>query len=390
MGLVAAKCPQCGANINVDEEKDAGICEYCGTAFITEKAINNYNTYVTNNYAGASINVVGGNLDNLLKMAENAIEAENASEALNYVNKALEIDPKCTKAWIFKMETVKLQDDLHNNKIDSFSVNVQETVTYGNKAIEYAAVEEKDKVQDAVYMYYLELAAGYLRLVVAQAEETSQLRKTRQSVKDSRETLKELLHVDMDYMKILTNIASSAYYLKAAVPVEYIESHKNVQDELFDIVNLYVKYCYALTARMHIHGSLFNNETLEAQEDNVDNFSKGLSSEQKSNIHFDMSTEKAKNSMPTKSSSGCYIATCVYGSYDCPEVWTLRRFRDYTLDATWYGRLFIKCYYTVSPSLVKWFGNRKWFKNFWRNNLDKMVMKLKENGIKDTFYQDKY
>lgn len=27
---------------------------------------------------------------------------------------------------------------------------------------------------------------------------------------------------------------------------------------------------------------------------------------------------------------GCYVATCVYGSYDCPEVWTLRRFRDYS------------------------------------------------------------
>ena len=25
---------------------------------------------------------------------------------------------------------------------------------------------------------------------------------------------------------------------------------------------------------------------------------------------------------------GCYIATCVYGSYDCPQVWILRRYRD--------------------------------------------------------------
>ena len=49
MGLVAAKCTQCGANIEVDETKEAGICKYCGTAFITEKAITNYNTYVTNN-----------------------------------------------------------------------------------------------------------------------------------------------------------------------------------------------------------------------------------------------------------------------------------------------------------------------------------------------------
>ena len=38
MPLVAAKCTQCGANIEVDETKEAGICQYCGTAFITEKA----------------------------------------------------------------------------------------------------------------------------------------------------------------------------------------------------------------------------------------------------------------------------------------------------------------------------------------------------------------
>lgn len=36
---------------------------------------------------------------------------------------------------------------------------------------------------------------------------------------------------------------------------------------------------------------------------------------------------------------GCYVATAVYGSYDCPEVWTLRRFRDERLAQTWNGRL---------------------------------------------------
>ena len=29
------------------------------------------------------------------------------------------------------------------------------------------------------------------------------------------------------------------------------------------------------------------------------------------------------------SSGGCYVATAVYGSYDCPEVWVLRRYRDF-------------------------------------------------------------
>ena len=86
---------------------------------------------------------------------------------------------------------------------------------------------------------------------------------------------------------------------------------------------------------------------------------------------------------------GCYVATCVYGSYDCPEVWTLRRFRDDTLGSTWYGRLFIHLYYAISPTLVKWFGNTNWFKNLWRGTLNRMVANLQAKGVEDTPYDDK-
>ena len=86
---------------------------------------------------------------------------------------------------------------------------------------------------------------------------------------------------------------------------------------------------------------------------------------------------------------GCYVATCVYGSYDCPQVWTLRRFRDDTLGSTWYGRLFIRTYYAISPTLVKWFGNTNWFKKMWKGKLDRMVAKLQSNGVEDTPYNDK-
>lgn len=90
-----------------------------------------------------------------------------------------------------------------------------------------------------------------------------------------------------------------------------------------------------------------------------------------------------------KSSSGCYVATAVYGSYDCPQVWTLRRYRDYKLSENWYGRLFIKIYYTISPTLVKWFGKTQWFKNMWRGSLDKMVNRLQDKGYESTPYIDK-
>ncbi len=88
------------------------------------------------------------------------------------------------------------------------------------------------------------------------------------------------------------------------------------------------------------------------------------------------------------SSQGCYIATSVYGSYDCPEVWTLRRFRDLNLKQTKLGRIFIKVYYAVSPTLVKCFGNIKWLKNLIRQPLNKLVAHLQLSGLQDTPYQD--
>lgn len=95
------------------------------------------------------------------------------------------------------------------------------------------------------------------------------------------------------------------------------------------------------------------------------------------------------NQLSSTKKSGCYIATAVYGSYDCPEVWTLRRYRDNTLAKTWYGRAFIRTYYAVSPTLVKWFGNTAWFKKMWQGKLDRMVASLQEQGVESTPYEDK-
>lgn len=88
------------------------------------------------------------------------------------------------------------------------------------------------------------------------------------------------------------------------------------------------------------------------------------------------------------SGDGCYIATCVYGSYDCPEVWTLRRFRDFRLAQSVLGRAFIRSYYAISPTVVSIFGNMSSFQYFWRRILDSVVSKLKSNGVSDKPYQD--
>ena len=59
MGFVNARCTNCGGTLKVDSEKDAAICEYCGSTFIIEKAINYYHTINNNHITGSVVNIYG-------------------------------------------------------------------------------------------------------------------------------------------------------------------------------------------------------------------------------------------------------------------------------------------------------------------------------------------
>ena len=89
------------------------------------------------------------------------------------------------------------------------------------------------------------------------------------------------------------------------------------------------------------------------------------------------------------SSDGCYIATAVYGTYDCPELWVLRRFRDYGLRKSTFGRAFVRFYYAISPSLVRRFRNASGVKHASKFILDLLVRQLKKRGFEETPYYDR-
>lgn len=101
-------------------------------------------------------------------------------------------------------------------------------------------------------------------------------------------------------------------------------------------------------------------------------------------------TKKTSSSSSSSSSSadGCYVATCVYGSYDCPQVWTLRRFRDNVLAKTSAGRAFVRTYYAISPGLVSLFGGNSVVRMLWKYPLDALVSRLHRQGVEDTAYED--
>lgn len=127
----------------------------------------------------------------------------------------------------------------------------------------------------------------------------------------------------------------------------------------------------------------------EITEADLEEMQEMLGKSLEESLEIEKALEEKKALEEIQKSGGCYVATAVYGSYDCPQVWTLRRFRDDTLAETWYGRAFIRIYYAVSPVLVRRFGETRWFQTLWRGLLDRLVARLRSEGVEDTPYRDR-
>lgn len=89
------------------------------------------------------------------------------------------------------------------------------------------------------------------------------------------------------------------------------------------------------------------------------------------------------------SSDGCYIATAAYGTYDCPELWVLRRFRDYGLRKSRIGKALVRFCYAISPRLVQKFRNAERVKRAGKSILNLLVRQLKKHGFEETPYYDR-
>jgi hypothetical protein len=85
--------------------------------------------------------------------------------------------------------------------------------------------------------------------------------------------------------------------------------------------------------------------------------------------------ERGSDDPIDKSNTGCYIATSAYGDYNHPSVIVLREFRDNVLRKRILGRIFIKVYYFISPTIVKWFGKYETFNTFNRRILEYFIQK---------------
>ena len=127
MALIPAKCPECGGLIEVDNEKRAGFCRYCGQPFVVEDAIQTFNTFynITNNYNttynysdGAVVNIYEDNSKDFVIEAGVLKEYHGASSDVIIPDDVVEIGPGCFQD--LKIKSVAISDSVTNIGYSSF------------------------------------------------------------------------------------------------------------------------------------------------------------------------------------------------------------------------------------------------------------------------------
>ncbi len=97
--LVPAICPNCGATLKIDDTKEAAVCTYCQTPFISEKSIQNFNIQNTINIQNATIINQEESEDTILRRGITQLKIGHYDEAKATLTSMSKKFPNCWKCW---------------------------------------------------------------------------------------------------------------------------------------------------------------------------------------------------------------------------------------------------------------------------------------------------
>lgn len=373
--MKALVCEMCGSHDLVKQD-GMYVCQNCGTRYTAEEA-RKLMIEGTVDVSGSTIKVdASEELNNLYKIARRAGNNNDCESAAKYYDKILQKDPNSWEAAFYSIFYRSMNCRII--QIASAANSIENCLESVLLLIAQHLDEENEKKDACVQIGKHCIAASEAFFSTSRDAYNSVKRDTSYDSPVYKSAV-------CDFTERTTACYMLSYHLSGLLHAMFPE------DEIIKGI--------ALTALKNANGYIYKmySALYPVWQNHMFNQYKDLCSciTKEINEHYDVNYSDPFSSItpPSTTSSsgtgGCYVATAVYGSYDCPQVWTLRRFRDYTLAETWYGRAFIRTYYAISPTLVKWFGNTEWFKNMWKPTLDRMVKRLNVEGFENTPYNDR-
>lgn len=359
-------CEMCGSHELVKED-GLFVCPYCGCKYTLEEA---RKMMIEGNVdvSGSTVKVDDSKeLENLYQLARRAKDQGKYTDAREYYSKILLKNPNDWEA-VFYSEFCKMAAINSVDRSDSIGEMIKILPTIFNLLSAY----EKDS--ENYRKYAITINNDLVSCVDEYLKAATKMYTDKETINDVDKL--EFLRAIFTASIAFNSIADMLYTLsKADDGIKYI------------VIHHYKDAISGYNGILKIKLQQISDKNVASCIPTVGYYTDLINSCVEKIRYFD--SEYEPKLTYRQSSGGCYVATAVYGSYDCPQVWTLRRFRDYTLAESVLGRAFIKTYYAISPTVVKYFGDTVWFNKLFRGVLNKVVAKLNETGVEDTPYEDR-
>lgn len=264
--MKALTCEMCGST-NLVKQDGVFVCQSCGTKYSLEEA--------RKMMIDGTVDVKGtvkvdqtGNVDNLLKLAHNALDSLNGDEANNYASKALEIAPENGEAWFVKMKAVGLTAILKDLKVN-------EVLAAGNNVIKNAPEKAKD-----VYLYYLTKLLGDLKFCMEQMSDTDNIKKLYDAniQLNAFKATEETLNADA-ICGIILDQAKLAVYLRYAVPNDMVTNDQEISTLTSECAKQWIYYTNSINARFNVYNTKLSDEAVNEYRAILNKIKEGLPEE---------------------------------------------------------------------------------------------------------------
>lgn len=194
MPLVNAKCTNCGANLNVDNTKDAAVCTFCGSAFIVEKAIKNYNYNITNNVNAQNVVITGkgsAEKERLLNNAKTNERFGDYEKSQSIYMQVTEDYPDDYRGWL----GIALIKSENYSKFDVSFIEYEDISKNFNKALMCAPTEISNTIS--------------LQWNIYNSKRTDFINKQKEIIKDNKNKILKIAKELDAYNKRLTELNNS-------------------------------------------------------------------------------------------------------------------------------------------------------------------------------------
>lgn len=383
MALKTVKCPNCAGELQVILDRRIIKCTYCGSEIVTNPVGDSIEETIISEKERDEYNKAKEYIDTIVSAGRNLYSEVSGDDGLRYFD-------------------ADAENEIANCLASSGKITMSDKTSINQFILDYLLKDEQwtkkwlttyEKHSELQLKRYATLLWIYLINpqhpigLVAKAYWETRATNNPNAIKDYyseafKDYEKALKYSDFD--RQIVGAILNQQKLKLSSIGFYLTTERVAQDiinffnKIESLINVFHKFIpedrplekYTVSALLDDNSFLRYHDEKEAIERIISPFIQSL---EKEIIKVD------KNyAQKYKPKSGCFIATTVYGSPMATEVSILREFRNEYLEATEWGKTFIKYYYIIGPHIARFISKRQFLRALTRQLLKPVIFTVKK------------